>query len=117
MIEDHGFVRTEPPKSPLDPFLCQFLGSIEAMNNGYLPSSDRHAVAMALGWPLDFADAIMTSAQARGMVERVLIGHGRRRSLWQISARGRTWLEMTTVLGSVSLDSEPDLSPTHAAML
>ncbi len=115
MTEEHGFIRTEPPRSPLDPFLCQFLHAVEEISTGYLPASDRHRVTSALGWPIDFGDAIMTSAQARGMVERVPTGPGRRRVLWRVSTRGRRWLEMTSVIVPLALESEPDLSAPQPA--
>lgn len=86
------------------------------MSNGYLPSSDRHAVTSALGWPLDFGDAIMTSAQARGMVERVPFGPGRKRVIWRVSTRGRIWLEMASVVGPLTLEGERDLSASQAAI-
>lgn len=116
MTEDHGFIRTEPTQSPLDPFLCQFLRAIEVMSNGYMPSSDRPRVTAALGWQLDFADAIMTSAQARGLVERTSPGQGRRRSFWRVSARGSMWLEMSNPRTTLPLDSEPDLSAAQPSM-
>jgi hypothetical protein len=106
MIEDQGFVRTEPPKSPLDPFLCQFLWSVKALPNGYHPSSDRHALTAALGWPADFVDAILTSAQARGMVERVPVTRNRRRTIWRLSSRGQSWLEMAEVTGQMPLNPD-----------
>lgn len=116
MIEDPRFIRTEPPKSPLDPFLCQFLRAIEAMSNGYLPSVDRHAIITTLGWQADFADAIQTSAQARGLIERVPVGQGRRRMIWRVSTRGRNWLEMGDRGNTVMVDPDRELSVSQPMM-
>ena len=116
MIEERGFVRTETPRSPLDPFLSQFLAAIDAMPHGYLPTSDRQAVTLALGWQVDFADAIFTSAQARGLVERVPVGHGRRRTIWRVSARGKSWVEMDRVFTPDRFTPEPGLTGSEAVL-
>lgn len=114
MVEERTFTRSEAPRSPLDPFLCQFLAAINNLPHGYLPSSDRHAVTMALGWQVDFADAIMTSAQARGLVERVPVGHGRRRTIWRVSARGKTMLDMGGLFSPETFTPDPGLTGSEA---
>jgi hypothetical protein len=116
MIEEHGFVRTEAPRSPLDPFLSQFLAAIDALPHGYLPTSDRKAVAQALGWQIDFAEAIMTSAQARGLVERVPVGHGRRRTIWRVSSRGKSWVEMAGIFSPEAFAPDPVVTGTEAML-
>ncbi len=116
MIEERGFVRTEAPRSPLDPFLSQFLAEIDKLPHGYLPTSDRQAVTIALGWQADFADAIFISAQARGLVERVPVGHGRRRTIWRVSTRGKTWVEMAGIFSAESFTPEPDLTGAEAVL-
>lgn len=113
MTEDHGLVRTEPTRSPLDPFLCQFLKFVEALPNGYLPATDRRAITALHGWQVDFADAILTSAQARGMVERKPIGRGRKRTNWQVSARGQLWLEMADIFVATPFSPELDQGSPH----
>lgn len=116
MIDDQGFVRTEAPRSPLDPFLAQFLAAIDGLPHGYLPTADRQAVTLKLGWQADFADAIMTSAQARGLVERAPVGHGRRRTIWRVSARGKTWVELAGVFSPDTFAPEPALSGSEAML-
>ena len=105
MNSDGGFVRSEPICSPLDPFLIQFLRAVQALPREYVPASDRRAIAHTLDWPLDFVDAILVSAQARGLLERVLTGQGRRRVMWTVSTRGRIWLDLVS--------APPALAPTH----
>lgn len=90
-----------PPPSPLDPFLAPFLHQIEEHRDGYAPASHASAVAAALDWPPAFADALFTSARARGMLEPLRTRGARGRNRWCVSARGTTWL--LTVVG------EPDL--------
>lgn len=116
MTENHAFVRAEAPKSPLDPFLCQFLSSLKALPNGYHPSSDRHALVAGLGWQADFVDAILTSAQARGMVERVPVTRNRRRAIWRLSSRGKSWLDSVDPVAQASISSGPDHSPPPPLM-
>ena len=113
MFEDHGLVRTEPTRSPLDPFLRQFLQFVAALPNGYLPASDRRALTALHGWQVEFADALLTSAQARGMIERKPIGRGRKRSNWRVTTRGRIWLEMADVLVTMPISAELDQATSH----
>ena len=116
MVDNQQFVRTEPPKSPLDPFLCQFLSALKALPHGYHPSSDRHALIASLGWPADFADAILTSAHARGMIERVPVTRNRRRAIWRLSSRGKNWLELAEPVGAVPLSSDLNHCPPVSMM-
>src|SRR5688572_16302030 len=78
--------------SPLDPFLGPFLERLGAYGEGYTPGTHGRAVAAALGWPPAFADALFTSARARGLVEPQWSRGSRGRHRWQVSRRGATWL-------------------------
>ena len=79
--------------SPLDPFMGAFLGRVGAYQEGYAPTTHGPAVAEAQDWPPAFADALFTSARARGLVEPHRGRGVRARNRWRVSARGRTWLE------------------------
>ena len=81
------------PPSPLDPFMGAFLRRVGVYQGGYAPTSHGPAVAEALDWPAAFADAVFTSARARGLVEPHRGRGGRARNRWRVSARGRAWLE------------------------
>lgn len=95
MIDDPAAARSHPPGSPLDPFLNDFLRVIDDLAGGYAPTAHQRAVTSTLDWPNEFADAIFTSARARGMVETVRGPGTRGRSRWRLSARGRVWLAAT----------------------
>jgi hypothetical protein len=86
---------TEPtPRSPLDPYLESFLHEVQTMADGFAPASHGGKVAAALDWPPAFAEALFTSARARGLLEPYRARGMRGRTRWHLSARGRRWLEI-----------------------
>lgn len=84
---------TTPPPSPLDGFLEAFLRQIRDLPDGYAPVSSARAIAASFDWPPAFAEALFTSARGRGLLEPYRARGARGRVRWQVSARGRKWLE------------------------
>jgi hypothetical protein len=62
------------------------------LTEGYIPTTHGRKIAVALEWPSAFAEAIFTSARARGLVEPFPVRGQRGRSRWRLSARGRVWM-------------------------
>ena len=88
---DHA---TEPtPRSPLDPYLESFLREVRGLAEGYAPGTHGRKVAEALDYPPAFAEALFTSARARGLLEPYRARGTRGRSRWRVSARGGLWLK------------------------
>ncbi len=76
--------------SPLDAFLCDFLGWLANREHGISPSRDLHLVAETFGWPAPFVEALITSASARLLITQDDSRRGR--VTWRLSERGRAWL-------------------------
>lgn len=84
--------------SPLDPYLRQVLTWAEAESRGFSQTAFA-TEAESLGWQPAFADAVFTSARVRGLIGPFFGKGARGRSLWQLSARGRAWLEANEFVG------------------
>lgn len=79
--------------SPFDPYLVLFLRGIDGLPDGFAPTSHAATICAALDWPPAFAEALFVSARARGLLEPYAARGPRGRSRWQVSPRGRGWLD------------------------
>lgn len=86
---------TPQAQSPLDPFLVQFLRELDTLETGYSPASHASVVAEECGFPPSFAEALFTSARARGLIEPFRSRHVRGRIRWRLSQKGHGLLATT----------------------
>jgi len=96
-------LRAAPP-SPLDPFLRPFLDQVGRCDDGYAPGAGKHTVATALDCPPAFAEALLTSARSRGLVEPARSRSSRLGTRWQVSRKGAAWLEDAVLLDAAYAD-------------
>lgn len=79
-----------PRRSPLDPFLAQFLREVQTRDSGYQPGLESTEVAAALDVPRAFVNALFTSAQTRGLLKPI---YGRGSTVrWAVSPTGHDLL-------------------------
>jgi hypothetical protein len=95
------------PASPFDPYVRPFLAELGRLPEGYAPVAGRDAVAAALDWEPAFAEAVFTSARARGLVEPVWGRGPRNRNRWRVSRKGRRWLAEAMAEGQPEAGERP----------
>ena len=81
-----------PPLAPLDPYVTSLLRWIDERDQRLNPNTLAKHAASALGWPLPFAEAIVTATRARRLTTLV---QANTRGGFRIglTRRGHDWLE------------------------
>jgi hypothetical protein len=83
--------------APLDPYVLSLLRWIDARDQRLNPNTLAKQAASALGWPLPFAEAIVTATRARRLLTLV---QATSRGGYRIglTRRGHAWLERSAPL-------------------
>ena len=81
-----------PPPAPLDPYVTTLLRWIESSDRRLNPNTLAKVASAELGWPLPFAEAVVTATRARRLLTLV---QAKTRGGYAIglSRRGQAWLE------------------------
>ena len=91
------------PPAPLDPYVTAFLRWVETRENRPNPNRLAKQAASDLGWPLPFAEAIVTATRARRLLTLVA-ANARGGFRIGLTRRGHAWLERSLSTPQPSLE-------------
>lgn len=80
------------PPAPLDPYVMSLLRWIDRCDQRLNPNTLAKQAASALGWPLPFAEAIVTATRARRLLT-LIQANARGGYRIGLTRRGQAWLE------------------------